>query len=210
MRKKINLNVILLLFAAPFNFTVYGVGRMLAANSPHFNITSPLDRYIPLIPWTILIYWVLGFALWIINYTIGTLRNVDGRRFIVSHYLGEIVCFVVFVLFPTTMDRPEIQVSTIFDRLLALTYQVDKADNLLPSIHCYASWLCWIAVRKNPYVSRWYRFFSLASAVAICISTMTVKQHVIVDVITGIGLAELSYFVAGKIRFLRAPESTDR
>ena len=37
--------------------------------------------------------------------------------------------------------------------------------------------------------------FSLFFAICICISTLTTKQHVIVDVIGGVGIAEGSYFV---------------
>ena len=97
------------------------------------------------------------------------------------------------------MVRPEIEGTTVFDWLLRLTYFFDAADNLFPSIHCFVSWLCWIGVRGKKEIPKWYRIVSLLMAVFICISTLTVKQHVIADVPAGIALAELSYFLSGKI-----------
>ena len=189
----------LLLVAAPvFNFLVYGCGRLIAQGAVHHDITTGLDELIPLVPWTILIYWVFAFPLWIINYCLGVYYGKGGRyRFILSHYIGEVICFIVFILFPTIMVRPQIVGNSFFDRFLMLTYQVDNPDNLIPSIHCFVSWLCWIAVRKDPHIPGWYQLLSLFIAAAICISTLTVKQHVIADVIAGILLAEFSYLAAG-------------
>jgi len=84
--------------------------------------------------------------------------------------------------------------------LMNFLYTVDSADNLFPSIHCLASWLCWIGVRKNKSVSKVYSYISLFIAITICISTLTTRQHVIIDVIGGVLLAELCYFIAGHPR----------
>ena len=197
--KKLTKTDILLLIGAPvMNFLVYFCGRMIAQGMVHYDLTTSLDEMIPLVTWTVLIYWIFAYPLWIANYCLGVYYKKSSRyRFILSHYLGEIVCFLVFILFPTIMMRPEITGTSFFDRLLALTYQFDSPDNLIPSIHCFVSWLCWIAVRKNPHIPRWYQILSFVTAAAICISTLTVKQHVIADVVAGILLAELSYLAAG-------------
>lgn len=80
---------------------------------------------------------------------------------------------------------------------MRLLYRVDAADNLFPSIHCLVSWLCWIGVRKRKDIPTIYRYISLIASLLVCISTLTTKQHVIVDVIGGIALAECSYMIAG-------------
>ena len=87
-------------------------------------------------------------------------------------------------------------------------YSIDSPENLLPSLHCYISWLCWIGTRKNSHIPKWYQYTSLAIAVAICISTLTVKQHVFADLVTGVLLAELSYLAAGCCgRFLKSRQN---
>ncbi len=189
-------DLLLLLGAAGFNFMVYFLGRFLSRNSFHYDLTTGFDRAVPFLPWTILIYWGC-YLFWAVNYSIGVKYDKgNGLRFITAHFIGEIVCFFFFVFYPTTMARPEITGTTVFDYLMRLTYQVDSADNLLPSIHCFVSWLCWIAVRRNERIPGWYRHLSLVIATAVCISTMTVKQHVVADVVTGILLAEISYACA--------------
>lgn len=81
---------------------------------------------------------------------------------------------------------------------MRLLYQVDAADNLFPSIHCLASWLSFIAVRKNEKIPKWYRAASFLMAASVCVSTLTTKQHVLIDVAAGVGLGEFSYWFVGK------------
>ena len=191
--------MILLISAALFNFLVYFSSRLIAADFKHYNLTIALDEQIPFLSWTVLIYWGC-FIFWIINYYIGVKYDKGkGYRFIGSHFIGEAVCFFVFVFFPTTMTRAANPGISLFDKIIGLTYTYDAPDNLFPSIHCFVSWLCWIAVRKNRKIPAWYQKLSLLMAVLVCISTLTVKQHVIADVPAGILLAELSYLLAGRL-----------
>ena len=204
MNNKKKITTLLLAGAVPFNFLVYQGGRFIARDLPHVDLTSMFDAYIPVLPWTVFIYWGIAVPFWIINHCLCAYYDkYDSQRFIISHYIGHAVCFLVFALFPTTMQRPEIVGSTIFDLLLVLVYQNDSPDNLLPSIHCFSSWLCWIGTRGNPQIPVWYQFASLLIAIAICLSTLTVKQHVIVDVVAGIMLAEFSYYIAGQCGRIR-------
>ena len=197
MKQLTKRDLLLLAGAAVFNFTVYWGARLLAGEYPHYNFTLPIDRRIPFVPWTILIYWGC-YIFWILNYCLSA-AGTRGSRFLAAHFLGECVCFLFFILMPTTMERPQIVETTIFDTLIKMTYSVDQADNLLPSIHCFVSWLCFIGVRDDREIPKWYRIASLLMAVAVCISTLTVKQHVIIDVVAGILLAEASYLAAGKL-----------
>jgi len=133
-----------------------------------------------------------------VNYFICAVQDKARRnRFFCADTLSKLICFAFFVLFPTTNVRPEITGETIWDDLMRFLYWIDSADNLFPSIHCLVSWLCWVGIRKRPDVSAAYRWFSLAFAIAVCISTLTTRQHVIADVIGGVLLAEGCYFAAG-------------
>ena len=60
-----------------------------------------------------------------------------------------------------------------------------------------------IAIRKNREISKQYKIFSVIVAVAVFISTLTTKQHVIFDVIAGVFLAEGSYWFVQKSGFLK-------
>ena len=105
---------------------------------------------------------------------------------------------LLFLAFPTTNIRPEIADTGLMNKLMLLLYSIDPANNLFPSIHCLTSWFCVIAVRKQKDIPNWYKYVSVIIALAICVSTLTTKQHVIYDAIAGVGLAELSYFFVEK------------
>lgn len=194
-----NRQLLLLLGTIVFNYLVYNGGRILAADVVHYSLASAFDHQIPLLSRTVWIYWGC-YIFWVVNYYIGTKYDKDnGYGFIGAHYIGEAICFIFFVFFPTIMVRPEITGNSISDWIIKLTYQQDEANNLFPSIHCFASWLCWIGVRRNSFIPKWYQMVSLVIAVLVCVSTLTVKQHVIADVPAGILLAEGSYLLSLKL-----------
>ena len=78
-------------------------------------------------------------------------------------------------------------------------YMADAPTNLLPSLHCLLSTMCWIGVRGNRRIPRWKKIFFLTAAVLVYVSTLLVKQHVIVDVFAGILLAEAAMYA---VRFI--------
>ncbi len=175
------------------NTLVYNGSRLVTGGLVHHDLTTAADRLVPLLPWTVAIY--LGaFLFWAVNYIIALRQDrLTVRRFVCAEISAKLVCLLLFVAVPTTNVRPEITGSSLFDSLMRFLYQIDPADNLLPSIHCLVSWFCFIAVRKNPAVPGWYKAASLVCALSICLSTLTTRQHVIADVFSGIAIAELCW-----------------
>lgn len=190
-----------LFLTVSFNMATYCGSRLFTAGRAHYDLTGSLDERIPFIPWTVAIY--LGcYLFWAVNYIIGVRQErTRAFRFISADLAAKFVCLLCFLLFPTTNTRPAVAGDSLWDALMRLLYRIDAADNLLPSIHCLTSWFCFIAVRKNEKIPGWYRIASLLLAVSICISTLTTKQHVLIDVVTGVALAEGSYFFVKKSGF---------
>lgn len=178
----------------------YGT-RFFTAGRIHYDISGGLDDKIPFVPWTIVIYWGC-YAYWIVNYVIGCRQEKEKAfRFMSADFLAKLVCLLCFMVFPTTNIRPAIEGNSIWDGFVRILYRVDAADNLFPSIHCLTSQFCFIAVRDNDRISGWYRAASLFITVSICISVLTTKQHVWIDVIAGILLAEISWLFVEKSGF---------
>ncbi len=183
------------------NNVAYFGTRLFMSGKEHYNLSNALDAKIPFLPWTITIYWGC-YLFWLVNYIIGCRQEQEEAfRFLGADLFSKMVCFVVFVVFPTTNTRPTIEGHSIWEEGMRLLYQIDAADNLLPSIHCLASWLSFIAVRKNEKIPKWYRVASFLMAASVCISTLTTKQHVLVDVAAGVVLGEFSYWFVGKSGF---------
>ena len=187
-----------LIVALLWHELVYLGARWITGDWVHYDLTTALDRKIPLVPWTIVIYFGC-YLFWAVNYYLCAAQEAQERnRFFLADLLAKGICFVIFLVFPTTNVRPEIVGNGIFDHLMRFLYSVDAADNLFPSMHCLTSWLCWIGVRKRKDISRLYRRVSLEIAILVCISTLTTYQHVVADVIAGVLIAEASYWIAGR------------
>ena len=138
-----------------------------------------------------------SYLFWALNYVlIARQEKQDVCRFFAADFLSRVVCLIVYLVFPTTNTRPLIEPDGLWNKALLAVYEVDAADNLFPSIHCLVSWFCYIGLRGREEVPRWYRGASCVMAIMVCISTLTTKQHVLIDVFGGVLLAEACYWIA--------------
>jgi membrane-associated phospholipid phosphatase len=119
----------------------------------------------------------------------------------------------MFMLVPATFDRPAADtLSGPGAWLLKIVYAMDEPTRLIPSIHCYASYMC-----VRPLFSREfgsfplsYKLFSLVMTILICLSTLFTRQHVIVDVFAGIALGEIVYLLSGLLFKDKKKEGQDK
>lgn len=188
----------LVLLGAPFwNLFAFDGSRIINAHFHHYQMAQPIDDWFPFLPWTILIYFGC-FVFWAVNYIYASTQDRDSSdRFFCADVLTKWLCLIIFVAVPTTMVRPEPTGTDIFSVGIRLLYSIDPPTSLFPSIHCLNSWLCWIVVRKNKRVPLAYKWFSFLFAIAVCVSTLTTRQHVFMDTFTGILAAELCWYLAG-------------
>ena len=187
----------LLLFAGFWNCFCYFGSKLFADGSRAVYAGTAFDDKIPVLPWMITIY--LGsYVFWFFLYD-DRLRTAgeETDRFFYADLIGKAVCAGIFILVPTTMLRPAVTGQGLWYRALRILYELDSPVNLFPSIHCFNSWLCWIGIRGRIDRGMTIKSLTLASAIAICVSTLTVRQHVIADAAGGILLAELCYQVTG-------------
>lgn len=183
------------------NAAAYYGSRLLAADWEHYNLSSHLDGWIPFMPWTISIYWGC-YVFWIVNYIIGCRQEREmAFCFMSADLIAKLVCMLCFLVLPTTNIRPVIMGNSLWDELMRILYRIDAADNLFPSIHCLTSAFCFIAVRDNSKIAKWYKVVSFLIVVSICVSTLTTRQHVLADVAAGVALSELSWRFARKSGF---------
>lgn len=187
-----------LMVAVAWNMTVYFGSRVFTSGWFHHDIEGRLDRLIPFVPWTAAIY--LGcYAFWIVNYIL--IARQEKRhvcRFFAADFLSRAVCLAFYLLYPTTNTRPAVEPEGFWNQVMIGLYATAAADNLFPSIHCLVSWFCYIGLRGKENIPKWYRGLSCLLAVLVCISTLTTKQHVVPDVLGGVLLAEICFFIGKK------------
>lgn len=187
-----------LILTVLFNTLVYNGSRLIAGNWRHFNIEGAIDRLIPFWPPAIIVYFGC-YLFWAVNYILIARQNKrEVCQFFSGELLAKLVCLICFLAFPTTNTRPAVPASGLWNRAMIFLYSIDAADNLFPSIHCLVSWFCYIGLRGKPAVPAWYRGFSCLLAILVCISTLLTKQHVVWDVIGGVILAELCFYIGKK------------
>jgi len=153
----------------------------------------------------------LAFPFWAANYILAAKRGKETfYRFVATDLLVHLTCFVVFLLIPTTNIRPELAGNTISEKMLRFVYAMDGGtapSNLLPSIHCYVSWLCYRGLHGAREIPVWYQRFSLVAALLIILSTQVLKQHYLVDAVAGMVLVEFGWhFFRKKHRYKKIME----
>lgn len=185
-----------LISAVLCNFLVYcGCNRAAQGWELH-SLALPIDEKIPLVSWTIVIY-IGCYLFWVVNYILIYRRSREyAYRFFIADFISRLVCLGFFILYPTTLERPSIEGTGFFDTAMRLVYLADAPTNLFPSIHCLVSWFCVIGIWDDRQIPRWYKVFSLVFAVAVFVSTLTTRQHVVLDVAGGVVLAEISYWIS--------------
>ena len=167
-----------------------------------YDFSLEIDAHIPLVPAFVYVY-VLAFPFWVLSYV---LIAYDGayaaKRLCAADMLGKIVCLICFIAIPSSLTQPTAeQISGVGAWALKIVYFLDEPTKLLPSMHCFVSYLCvrpyFCSIRRD--IKPWLRLAASIFALLICLSTVFTKQHVVLDVITGVLLGELSWLLAGSI-----------
>ena len=118
-------------------------------------------------------------------------------RFLCAHCIALLIALGFFLLLPTTNTRPQIEGGGLWNFGMRLIYALDTPDNLFPSLHCELSWLCYLALKKTPGIPRWGKVSALVFTLLVFVSTLTTKQHILIDVVGGWVIGEISFLLCG-------------
>lgn len=188
-----------LLAALILNCSAYWLTRPLTGGAAHYDISVSLDARIPFVPPFIVIY-VLAYVQWVVGYIIIARDSEElCYRVLSGEMISKLICCAFFLALPTSMVRPEVTGTDIFSRLTRLIYSLDTPDNLFPSIHCVESWLCFRGAIRAKKVGKAYKAANLIFTLLVFASVVLVKQHLVVDIISGLLVAELGQLLAPAI-----------
>lgn len=184
---------LLWLAAVPILNIFYGV--LNRPGNHVYSLATPLDSMIPFVP-----VFIIPYVLWypFISGALIALAFKDKRTYfqtLIALCSGLVISYIFFALFQTAIERPNIQGEKgfLFTRVDYI-YHNDQPYNCFPSIHVLTSYLI---LRGTRVFGRAIWAMTSAFSIVIIVSTVLVKQHVVVDIAGGILVGELCFRLAG-------------
>ena len=178
---------------------LFAVALYLPSN--HIHLFEPqilpmtwLDHQIPFLPNTVWIYFSEWF--FFITVYIASRDLVNLSKYFFSYVALQCVSVLIFWFWPTAYPRNLYPLPADLNAVTAWFFNslrtVDTPANCAPSLHVssvYLSSFIFLDDQKKKFPL----FFFWGTAIAV--STLTTKQHYIVDVVSGFMMAAVTYYV---------------
>lgn len=181
-----------------FGFLIIWFEYLKKTIVPEHIIYCKLDSFIPFVKEFIIFYYLWFFYMAFALLYFGLTSKIDFYKLFLFLSFNMAISYIIFMIYPNAQfPRPIIAQQDILSRMVKFIYDIDKTNNVFPSIHVANA----IAVHLSILNSNGLRnknsikLGSLILMVLICVSTVFVKQHSIIDVCGGIGLAALLYIL---------------
>lgn len=175
-----------------------------------------LDDLIPFNEWFIIPYLLwFGYIAVTVLYFFFTNKR-DFFRLCLFLFTGMTICLIIYYFWPNghhlRQDLTKLGRENIFTQMVAHLYSVDTSTNVCPSIHTLNSIGACIAIfHSNALKNKhWIRSSALLLTIAICLSTVFLKQHSIFDVFCAIALSLVMYRISYGPRFERISEQVKK
>jgi len=149
-------------------------------------------------------YFVIPYLLWIvldIGVAIYTYRAQyqEFERLVYSFILGSFICFAIFLLYPSCQNlRPVLDADkNFFSWVVSIIYFVDTNTNVFPSMHIIGSMILLFCLKRVDVIKKRKlpMFITYAVIISICLSTVLLKQHSVIDVAGGFVVSYIIWFV---------------
>jgi membrane-associated phospholipid phosphatase len=118
------------------------------------------------------------------------------RRFVFALVTSVLIAAIIFILLPTTVTRPMINGDSLSLRITQFVYSNDQPYNCFPSLHVTWSLICCYYLQKQIGFRRFLTLLNSMLFIMICLSTLFVRQHYVLDVIGGVALGTTAVAVA--------------
>lgn len=179
------LQIYALFWATYIPINEFSVGRAA------YRLSLPGEERLPFLPIFEYLYVLTLFVPVLVFVTMRTFAQF--LRLMRALGIVLLVCYSTYLLFPVSLARPRLEISSLHTWLLSLQY-LDEPYNAFPSLHVTLSWLAVHAAQ----CSRRTRAGLILLATGISISTLFVKQHYVLDVISGYALAWGAWKLGGR------------
>jgi membrane-associated phospholipid phosphatase len=151
------------------------------------------EKAIPFIDWSLWIYMTSYIYVALVFILLRKKENMN--HIFYAQILLLFIGMVIFFVYPTVYPRPMMEYNGITGGMVNLLYSMDTPNNAMPSLHIALTFIAGFGFIKErrrllPLFMIW--------AILISISTLTVKQHYLWDVLAGFVLAIVFYWISFK------------
>lgn len=194
-------HVLLLLFWVAFGILFALVERLIPRTVWH-TVWCPLDDRIPFCEWFFIpyLFWfvfLIGMHLYLLLFDVPAFR-----RFMYFIMVTYSVTMLIYLVYPTCQElRPTaFERDNFLTRFAAEFYSFDTNTNVCPSLHCIGAMaVAFAAWDTKRFQTRFWRVGFMGMAVLISVSTMFVKQHSVLDVVSAWLLCAAGYGIVYRI-----------
>ena len=169
-------------------------------------IYHPLDDVIPFCEYFVIPYY-FWFAYIVLAIIHTGLFDVPAFKrymwFIITTYTFTLVFYLIF---PNMQElRPiEFQNNNIFTKIVEATYSIDTNTNVFPSLHVIGGVGSMFAfLETKPFNTLGWRIANIVCTILICLSTVFLKQHSVLDILGGLVVCTIAYPIIYKNKKLR-------
>lgn len=176
-------------------------------------VYSIIDGFIPFFEWFVIpyLFWFIylaGMVLYTLLYDISAYKKM--MLFIIITYTLTIV---IYLIWPTCQElRPSsFERDNLFTRIMSDYYAYDTNTNVCPSLHvigAVAVQFAFLHLQGRKHIG-WHIAFILTT-VLICLSTVFLKQHSIIDVFAALPVCLLGYFLSFPCYKKKTTEKADQ
>jgi len=165
---------------------------------------SKLDDMIPFVPAFIIPYcsWFLFIAFTGIIFFLKSKIDLEKTFLSINICMG--IGLLTYFIYPSCLTiRPKTYAKDIFSQIVKLLQEGDSPSSVCPSLHVAVSISLCMGVINSIFFKnkRIIKFFTVILTFFICISTLFIKQHSVIDVAFGLLLGFASYVFVYKIYF---------
>lgn len=169
---------------------------MLAKLTPfeYHIVNIDFDQKIPFIKYFVYPYIIWYLTLFLVPYLYSKHDNTLYKVYLKTLFIAILIVFVIYIFYPTTLTRDPVEVTDLSTFIISLIYKIDTpAINCLPSMHCLISFLHIFITPKVKGIKTSIKTLIIIQSILVILSTVFIKQHVILDVIGALILGLLIY-----------------
>lgn len=198
--KKIEYKPLILTVALiAFQSLCYFVSKFFGGN-PHL-IGNFIDNKIPFNVRFIIPYCIWFFLIFLIPYYLYKKDKIIFIKYILSYIVCTVIANIIFIIYPTYVDRPTVTGNSIVELMARIVFWVDTpAQNCFPSLHCAISMLFILYMFECKKCPLYLKILTLIISIFIMMATLLTKQHVFIDLVSGDVMAIITYIVVNKLK----------